>query len=83
MKQKNKKENFSVCYQAHQLLFYSDRVKRTKISVEGVIRAAEGTIRASEGTVRAGPDFQCQDFQIFKYISIFKMNLDLMVLIKE
>ena len=52
---------------------------------KGTIKADEGTIRAVEGLIRTGQDFQCFQIlkRIFKYKSIIKMNLNLIVFIQE
>ena len=49
------------------------------------IKADESTIRAVEGLIRTGQDFQRFLIlkRIFKYKSIIKMNLNLIVFIQE
>ena len=42
----------------------------------------KGTITAGEGTIRPGQDFKCS-LILFKYKSIVKANLNLMVFIQE
>ena len=62
MKQKNKNEDFLVCYQVHQLQVL---VYQEIINSKGTIRAGEGAIAMTQGrkanmpgqgTIRAGKD---------------------------